>query len=177
MAQEHLKQRPEDPRAARMAARCLTRLGMTQQAESCYQRSGPLDLEDLHDRAYGLARLGEARIAEAIYRQILNRRPDDLLALKRLAAMLMEQKNWKDARWVANQLIRIPSGEVWGWTLAGISAHESKQAEEAAQAFEHVLGIDPKLEQMPLPQTLFWNNLVSSRRASSRKPNGAGARL
>jgi tetratricopeptide (TPR) repeat protein len=159
-AQEYLKRRPEDFRASLMAARCLTRLGMTQHAETCYQRSGDLELEDQHDRAYGLARLGEARKAEEIYRRILHRQPDDLLALKRLAAMLMEQKNWKDARWVADQLVRIPGGEVWGWTLAGIAAHESKQAEAAAQAFEHVLQIDPKLEQMPLPQTLFWNNLA-----------------
>ena len=86
--------------------------------------------------------------------------PEDVLALKRLAAVLMELKEWKRARLISERLIRTSAGEVAGYTLAGIGFHVSRHAEEAAASFERVLQLDPDLKAMPLPQRLFWEHLA-----------------
>jgi tetratricopeptide (TPR) repeat protein len=160
LAQAYLKRRPGDRPATLMAARSFARLGFHRQAESCYQACGTLALDDLRDRAYGLARLGNPEAAAEIYHRILEREPHDLLSLKRLAATLIERERWKEARSISRSLIETPGGVVWGWTLAAIAAHESREAAEAAQAHERVIQLDPELREMPLPHKLFWNNFA-----------------
>jgi tetratricopeptide (TPR) repeat protein len=159
-AQNHLKRWPQDRQASLLAARCLNRLGQHALAESHYRNSGLLELADLHDRAFGLARSGDASRAAGIYEQLLDESPNDLLALKRLAAVLMEQKAWKKAGLIATRLIGVPGGEIAGYTLAGIVAHVSQNAAEAAAAFEQVIKLDPKLEQMALPRARFWSDFA-----------------
>jgi tetratricopeptide (TPR) repeat protein len=159
-AQNHLKLWPQDRQASLLAARCLSRLGQHAQAESHYRNSGVLGLADLHDRAYGLALSGDAPGSTRIYEQLLDEAPNDLLALKRLAAVLMEQKSWKKAGSIAKRLISVPGGEIAGFTLAGIVAHVSQNAAEAAAAFEQVIRLDPKLEQMALPRARFWSDFA-----------------
>ncbi len=159
-ARDYLQRCPGDRRAMVMAARCLTRLGQGRQAEEFYRRSGPLELDDLRDRAYGLVLMGQPQQAAENYYEILERRPEDVLALKRLAAVLMELNEWKEARSISERLIRIPGGEVTGHTLAGIGFHVSKHADQAAASFQRVLQLDPDLKEMPLPQPLFWNHLA-----------------
>jgi tetratricopeptide (TPR) repeat protein len=159
-AQNHLKHWPQDRQASLLAARCLNRLGQHALAEPHYRNSGPLELADLHDRAYGLALCGDASGATGIYEQLLDKAPNDLLALKRLAAMLMEQKAWQKAGLIADRLISVPGGEVPGYTLAGIVAHVSQNAAAAAAAFEQVIKLDPKLEQMALPRARFWSDFA-----------------
>jgi tetratricopeptide (TPR) repeat protein len=159
-AQNHLNRWPHDRQASLLAARCLSRLGQHALAESHYRNSGPLKLADLHDRAFGLARSGDAPGAARIYEQLLDESPNDVLALKRLAAVLMEQKAWKKAGLIATRLIGVPGGEIAGYTLAGIVAHVSQNAVEAAAAFEQVIKLDPKLEQMALPRARFWSDFA-----------------
>ena len=57
---------------------------------SYYQKAGPsrLDVEDLHIRAYALVLNNRREPAIQAYREILERRPDDVLALSRMAARL-----------------------------------------------------------------------------------------
>jgi tetratricopeptide (TPR) repeat protein len=159
-AQNLLKRWPQDRQASLLAARCLSRLGQHAQAESHYRNSGTLELADLHDRAYGLALSGDAPGAIRIYEQLLDESPNDLLAMKRLAAVLMEQKAWKKAGSIAKRLISVPGGEIAGFTLAGIVAHVSQNTAEAAAAFEQVIKLDPKLEQMALPRARFWSDFA-----------------
>jgi tetratricopeptide (TPR) repeat protein len=159
-AQDHLKRWPGDRRASLMAARCLGCMGLPRQAEVYYQQAGELDLDDLQDRAYGLVRAGDPHRAAEVYFKLITRWPDNVLALKRLAAVLMELKQWKSALLLSERLLRIPSGQVAGHTLAGIGFHVSKHAAQAAESFERVLQLDPELKEMPLPHDLFWNHLA-----------------
>jgi tetratricopeptide (TPR) repeat protein len=158
-AQDFLKAHPADPSASLMAARCLTKLKQGRQAEEYYRQCGPLGLDDMHDRAFGLVLLGKPKRAAEVYFEMIQEWPDDVLALKRLAAVLIELKEWKSALLLSERLIRIPEGQVAGHTLAGIGFHVSKHAEEAVSSFERVLELDPGLRQMPLPRPLFWDHL------------------
>jgi tetratricopeptide (TPR) repeat protein len=178
-ARAHLERWPGDRRAALMAARCLTRLGSARQAEPFYDQARPLGLDDLHARAYSLVRADEPERAAWVYEELLARRPDDVLALKRLGAIRIGLKQWRRVLELAGRLIQIPSAEVAGWTLAGIADHETKHYGRASAAFERVLQLDPELKAMPLPAPLFWNNLaldlVAQGRSTEARTHLSGA--
>jgi tetratricopeptide (TPR) repeat protein len=161
-AQQLLKRKPDDQGAALLAARCLSKLGFHIQAEEQYRLAGALatGLADLHERAVGMARSDRPARAVELYQEILARQPDDALALKRLAAVYMSAKLWRLVVPLADRLITVPGGEVAGQTLAAIAHHELKHYAQAASASERVLAVDPDLKAMPLPPTLFWNNLA-----------------
>src|SRR5262249_26125596 len=146
--------------AALLAARCLTRLGRAREAEEQYRRAGPLEPEDLQDRAYGLVQAGDPEGSARLYEQLLGRRADDAQALKRLAAVRMGQRRWRAVLALADRLIATPAEAVAGWTLAAIAHHELKHSDQAVAAGRRVIGLDPELKRMPLPRVLFWNNLA-----------------
>jgi tetratricopeptide (TPR) repeat protein len=133
-------------------------LGRGPEAEAYYQKVAPLDLADAHARAYNLVNLNEPKRAVVAYEELLNRWPDDVLALKRLAAVRMGMKHWRDVLNLADQLIAIPAEEVAGQTMAAIAHHELKHYDQAVTSCLRVLEIDHDLKRMPLPRTLFWNN-------------------
>jgi tetratricopeptide (TPR) repeat protein len=162
VAQDHLTRRPDDRRAALLAARCLSKLGFHGRAEEHFRRAGPLasGLDDLQDRAYGLVQSYQPERAVKLYQEILVRAPDNALALKRLAAVYMGLKQWQPVLVLADRLIAIKGDEVPGETLAAIAHHELKHYSQAAAACERVLEVDPDLKTMPLPHGLFWNNLA-----------------
>jgi tetratricopeptide (TPR) repeat protein len=167
-ALDYLRERPGDEGASLLAARCCARLGLLRQAEEHYRHAGDLTLDDLQDRAYGLVLVHESEAAEALYESILRTWPENVVALKRRAALLIEKNQWKQALTLADRLVRSPSGQIDGYTLAGIAHHNLKHAEPAVAAFEQVLQIDPDLERMPLPPTLFWDHLSQALLASGR---------
>jgi tetratricopeptide (TPR) repeat protein len=173
-AQDYLRKRPEDPAASLLLARSLSRLGQGGQAEEYFKRSAPLGLADSHDRAYGLVLAGKPEQAAEIYFDMIKRWPDDVLALKRLAGVLMELKAWKPALLVSERLIRIPEGEVAGQTLAGIGFHVARHAAQAVSSFERILQLDPDLKEMPLPRRLFWNHLALDLIALGRTAEARG---
>jgi tetratricopeptide (TPR) repeat protein len=156
----HLRWFPGDSSAALMAARCLTRLGRPVEAEAYYRRAGSLGPEDLHARAFGLVQAGDAERAAQAYEELLAKHPDDILALKRLAAVRMGRKDWRATLALADRLRAIPSGEVAGLTLSAIAHHELKHYTQAVEAARNVVELDPDLAAMPLPRPLFWNNLA-----------------
>jgi tetratricopeptide (TPR) repeat protein len=159
-AQDHLKFFPHNRHASLLAARCLTRLGQSGDAEAHYQRAGPLDLEDMQARAVGWLQADQPRQALAVYQDILKRWPENALALKRSAAVRMGLKQWPDVLERAGRLTAIPAEEVAGWTLEAIAHHELKHYAQAVSASRRVLVLDPHLKTMLLPPTLFWNNLA-----------------
>jgi tetratricopeptide (TPR) repeat protein len=162
IARAQLSRSPSDDRAHLWAARCLFKLKRFDQSEEHYQLAGRdlSRIDDLQDRAYGLTLLGRASQAKEIYEQILTISPESVLALKRLAAVYMSLKEWAPVLALADQLGSIRRGEVAAATLAGIAHHELKHYSEAVTAGERVLQIDPDLREMPLPKSLFWNNLA-----------------
>jgi tetratricopeptide (TPR) repeat protein len=166
IAKEHLARRPFSRYAALLAARCLSRLGQPDEAETYYQRAGKLDIEDQHIRAYAMVLSNRREPAIRAYREILAGRPDDVLALSRMAAVLISERRWDDTLKAANRLIKIPAGAVIGHTLAGVVYHNTSDAELAVFEFDRVLALDPELKRMPLkPRSMFWleygRNLLS----------------
>ncbi len=55
-ALDHLERQPWNRQAAALAARCLSRMDFSEQAEPYFRRVGTLSLADMQIRAYGLAR-------------------------------------------------------------------------------------------------------------------------
>ena len=154
-ALEHLHRRPMSRGASLVVARCYSRLDQAERAEPYYGPTGSLGLEDLHVRALGLVRGNHRERAIRAYREILDRKPDDVMALRRLAAVLISQSRWDEALAVADRLVRIPDGAVIGHSLAGVVHHDTQRPEQAAAEFERVLRLDPGLRRMPLPRQMF----------------------
>jgi tetratricopeptide (TPR) repeat protein len=174
-ARDHLAHRPSSRSAALIAARCLSRLDRPDQAEPFYQKAGTLTLEDQHSRAFGLVRGNLREQAILAYREILARRPDDVLALRRLAAVQISESRWSDALETAARLIEIPEGAVIGHSLAAVVHHDTDNPEQSVAEFGRVLELDPKLEKMPLtPRTMFWvyygQDLLTIGRATEARP-------
>src|SRR5438270_6155474 len=159
---DHLDRSPWSREAARVAALCLSRLDFPAAAEPFYRKAGTLEVEDLHFRAFGLVRGNRRREAEAAYRQILLRRPEDPLALRRLGAELITMTRWREALEVAERLARTPDGEVDGLAMIGAIQHHDDKA-MAAAAYKRVLEIDPGLRRLPRDREfrrVFWTQLT-----------------
>ena len=160
-ARDYLNFFHDDPNASLMAARCLTRLGKAAEAEVFYQRAGPLESDDMHDRAEGLVKADEPQRAALIYETMLEQRPNDGKTLKRLTFVLSSLKEWTAVLKLTGRLTAIPSEEIYGLTVAAVAYHESKDFGRAASASLRVLELDPNLKRIPLPKTLFWKNLAT----------------
>ena len=173
-ARDHLRWFPHDPRASLMAARSLSRLGRSAEAEDHYRDAGPLEIADAQARALGLLGLDQPARAAAVYEEILARQPVDALALKRLAAVRMGMKQWRPVLELADRLDRLPDERAAGRTLAAIAHHELKHYEMAVEAARCVLELDPKLERMPLPKPLFWKNFALDLMAQGRDAEARG---
>jgi tetratricopeptide (TPR) repeat protein len=134
--------------------------------EPCGGASGgpqpQLDLDDLHVRAYGLVRGNRRREAEAAYREILARWPDDPLALRRLAAELMTVMRWDEALGLAERLRRTPGGDVDGLAMVAAIQHQDNK-EGAVAAYRRLFEVDPQLRRLPSSpafRRVFWSQLT-----------------
>jgi len=155
-ALDHLDRRPWSREAHKLAALSLSRLDYAEEAEDHYAKAGPLSNEERHTRALGIVRANKREEAIAAYRDILEENPDDPLALSRLAAVYLSRMQIEEGVELAERLTRIPGWEVHGWTMAGTFYHRLKEPERAVAAFDQVLRLDPKLDEMNLPAWQFW---------------------
>jgi tetratricopeptide (TPR) repeat protein len=176
IARGHLDRRPYSRSAAILSARCLSRLGRPKEAEPYFQKASPLSLEDRHIRAYAFVLANARDPAILAYREILRLWPQDVLALRRMAAVLISESRWYDAMDAARRLTEIPSAAVIGHTLAGVVHHNTGESEDAVNAFDQVMVLDPELKQMPLkPRSMFWTeygrNLILIGRTEDAKRN------
>jgi tetratricopeptide (TPR) repeat protein len=167
-ALDHLDHRPWSRDAALLAALCLSRLDYADDAEPYYHRAGRLELSDLQTRAFGLVHGNHRQRAIESYEEILARWPDNVTALRRLAAVQLSENNSPQLESLADRLIRIPNGAAIGYTLRGVVAHNDKNYEQAATSLEKVLELDPDLRLMPLPHPLYWSHLATNLMASGR---------
>ncbi len=78
--------------------------------------------------------------------------------MRRLAAVLLTQKDMKPLLKLAEQLDRAPGGEVYGSMLRGVAYHNDKNPQQAVAAFERVLELDPELSEMPASRAMFSNH-------------------
>ena len=168
-ALDHLRRWPEDREALLLAARSLSRMRQADRAESLYRRAGDLSREDRHIRAEGFVDLRRHDEAAALYREILQRWPDDVQALRKLAALEIARDRVPEALSLADRLAAIPEGAVVGQTLRGVIYHNAGIPEQSAPALERVLELDPELETMPLdPPQMFWGHLANDLLAIGR---------
>jgi len=167
-ALDHLDRNPWSQRAALLAARCLSRLDRVEQAEIYYRRAGKLDLPDLQLRAYAIARGPHPAQAVAAFKEILERSPNQVSAMRRLAAVELALSDRAALKELADRLDRAPEGQVLGATLRGVVHHNEKNHELACEDFLKVLKIDPELKEMPLPRAFFFGQLAEDLIASGR---------
>ena len=177
-ALDHLDQHPGDGEAARLAALCLSHLDFATRAEPYYQiarRKGPLSRDDLHVRALGLARGNLREQAIAAYQEILQRWPDDPLALQRLAALYYSRAQYRETLKVATRLAQSsdPKWAVAGYSLIGTVHHEELRPELAIPADEQVLRLDPELKLLTVPAEVFFadfaEDLINAGRAADAR--------
>ena len=157
-ALDHLDRQPWSREAALLAARSLSRLDYPDQAEPYFQRAGALSLSDLQLRAYGMVRGPHPERAIPAFQEILERSPGNVTAMRRLAAVLLAQKDIPQLLKLADQLDKAPGGEVVGSMLRGVAYHNDKNPQQAVAAFERVLELDPELREMPSSRTMFANH-------------------
>ena len=174
-ALSHLRWQPWSREAALLAARCFSRRDYAELAEPYFAGAGKLSQSDMQIRAYGLARSPHPERAIPVYKEILKLWPDNVTALRRLAAVLLAQNETSELLTLAERLCRIPSGEVIGLALQGIVYHNDKNPQQAVASFERVLELDPDLRAMPLPRRLFWSHLADDLVASGRIDDAARA--
>lgn len=164
-ALDHLDRQPWSRSAALLAARSLSQLDFAEKAEPYYNRAGALSLDDLQVRAFGLFRGNRLDDAIRVYDEILTRSPNNVTALRRLAAVQLARNDNDALMALSARLTGLPEGKAIGETLLGVVQHNNKNTEAAAAAFEAVLADDPSLKSMPLPRRLFWtlfcNDLLS----------------
>jgi tetratricopeptide (TPR) repeat protein len=168
LALDHLERRPWSREAALLAARSYSRLDYAVEAEPFFERAGRLTLGDLQLRAYGLARSPHPERAVPAYNQILAHWPDNVTALRRLAAVLLAQGKTTELLKLADHLTRTGKGAVIGATIRAVAYHTDDNPQAAVPAFEQVLELDPELREMPLPRRLFWSHFADDLIASGR---------
>jgi tetratricopeptide (TPR) repeat protein len=173
-ALDHLERRPWSREGALWAARCLSRLDYAAQAETYFDRAGRLALSDLQIRAFGLARGAEPALAMLAFEEILARWPNNITALRRLAAVKLAQSgNTDELLELADRLCKIPRGAIIGETLRGVIYHNNNNPQRAAACFERVLEMDPQLHDMPLSYRLFWTHFADDLLACGRVDDAA----
>jgi tetratricopeptide (TPR) repeat protein len=170
-ALDHLTRQPWSREAALLAARCFSRLDYAELAERYFERASPLSQSDLQMRAYGLARGPHPEAALPVFDAILAHDPENVAALRRLAAVLLSQFKIDELLNLADRLSRIPTGAVIGAVMRAVVHHNDKNPQAAVAAFEQVLALDPNLQDSPLPRHLFWQHFADDLVASGRIPD------
>ncbi len=127
-----------------------------------------LSLNDLQIRAYGLVRSPHPERAIPVFNEILVRSPENLTAMRRLAAVLLAQNRTEELLKLAERLEHTSHGAVIGSTLRGVVHHNDKNPQQAVIAFKRVLELDPELREMPLARSLFWSHLADDLESSGR---------
>jgi tetratricopeptide (TPR) repeat protein len=167
-ALNHLRRQPWSREAALYAARSLSRLDYVEPAAPYFRRAGQLAQSDQQIRAYGLARGPHPLSAIPVYHEILASAPENVIALRRLAAVELAHHNTAELLKLADHLCHISKGAVIGQTILGVVYHNDENPQRAVACFERVLEQDPELHEMPLPRRLFWSHLAEDLITSGR---------
>jgi tetratricopeptide (TPR) repeat protein len=160
-ALDHLARRPWNREAALLAARSLSRRDFAEEAEPYFRRAGRLSLADQQIRAYGLVRGPHPEHAIPAYREILRLAPDNVTAMRRLAAVLLTQGDKDQLLELADRLDHVAGGEVIGAMLRGTVYHNDENPQRAVASFERVVQLDPELNEMPASRKFFWEQLAN----------------
>src|SRR5262249_42517071 len=102
------------------------------------------------------------------YHEILERSPENVTAMRRLAAVLLARNDAKELLGLADRLQQIPAGRVIGEMLRGVVYHNQKNPQQAVVAFQKVLELDPELRGLPGAARLLRNHFTADLAASGR---------
>jgi tetratricopeptide (TPR) repeat protein len=172
-ALDHLGRRPWSREATRIAALSFSQLDYATKAEPYYDRLGALSLEEARTRAFALLRSNRRLDAEAAYKEILARWPDDPDALRQLAALYLTMTRLDAGAELAERLATRPGHEIVGLTMLGSLRHRQREHRLALDAFEEILRLDPDLAKMPLPPSQFWGYYLRELIAVGRNAEAA----
>ncbi len=99
--------------------------------------------ETLDEAALQCLKTGDVQRAEQLYRQILKRSPDDVLAWKNLGNALLKQARFAEAITCYQQALTLdPTYAVASYNL-GVVFHEQRQYTEAIVHYQHAIQLDP----------------------------------
>jgi tetratricopeptide (TPR) repeat protein len=150
------------PRANRIAARSLFHLGRIPESEACFARGGALPIDDQRLRADGLIQLGRGFEAATLLETVLQERPEDPVALQRLASLRFRQGSLHEALALAERLIALPAHAATGYALLATMHQERGNLRDAVVCFEKALEINPTLNGLPVVEEMVYEDLAAN---------------
>ncbi len=172
MALDDLAAHPGDPFSSLIAAKSFSALDYGEAAEPLYAVSttnAPLNRDDLLARIDGLVRSNRKREAAKVCQDALAAQPDDPALLAKLATVEWLDGRLKDAQKHADQAARMPETRIDGLTLLATIHHDAKNREQAVQAYEAILAIDPDLTTYRPGAAILWREFVDDQVTLHRK--------
>lgn len=125
-------------------AKVLTGMGRDDDASREFEESFKLTphREDLV-RGLNLQRMGNIREAENVYRDVLQKDPSNVDALRLLAGVAMRAKQWGDAEMLLERALELAPDYFQGWMDIGMARQEQDKTEGAIEAYRQVMRLEP----------------------------------
>ena len=98
-------------------------------------------------RGLELQRGGDLRGAERIYREVLLRDSDDVDALRLLAGVAMNARQWSDAEVLLGRALQIAPEFCQGWMDLGLAQQEQDKLSEAELSYRRAARLEPHRAQ------------------------------
>jgi len=145
LARRRLREAPDDPDALRALARASIQLGRVDVAQGIYERLGAdgMRSEDRALLAEFLLNSGESDSALRLLEEGLALGPEHPHALYLRARLWAGGDRLAEARPLAEQLSKLDKYTARGWLLRAQIADAESNPEQAAIAYEQVLGAEP----------------------------------
>ena len=107
-----------------------------------------LSIADTLYLGYAHEKLGHHDRAEDAYRNTLNLRPDNPRALLRLSTVLIRRKRYDEAQSFLESLTKKYPGYAVAWWNLGVLHRKLGQPQQAQQAWEQALRVEPENERI-----------------------------
>jgi tetratricopeptide (TPR) repeat protein len=142
-----LRERPDDPRALRLAARSAARIGDVRRSQTLYARvdEQAMEAEDFYLLGSGLIRLGRLAQATVVLERARGLDPKHPETLHELTRLYARGNRMHDAIDAADRLAESPGWQSRGAMIAGVLRWEAADAPGAAASLDRALRADPKL--------------------------------
>ncbi len=153
--QQAVSLNPDSSAAHFRLGAALSRIGDEKAADAAMQRSFELrpDKKELVD-AIEHQRAGRQKQAEIIYRGILTRDPNNVDALRLMAAVAKELSHARDAAVFLRRAVKIAPDFFAAWTDLAVVLLELEEFEEGLEVVKWAIWLEPKLAH---PQMLLGN--------------------
>jgi tetratricopeptide (TPR) repeat protein len=147
LAQKVLGDFPNQPRALEIPARLYMRLGQTAKAAEYWKQCLALDAgcsRAYYDLATIAAKKGDRQEAVSLMRKALAIAPDAVPVQLELAKLLIDLRQFPRAIEVLREHVRVQPRSGCGYLLLGLALLQNDAPQEARQAYQSAIGIDPQ---------------------------------